>query len=91
LRVVRNDLFKLVVTINGGLNGGDLIGADVLGEVFAILVMLELVVRAGFAGTILQIVSAKLAGLHALDLGHLPEQLSWGGRICHNVPIFIGT
>ena len=73
----------MFVAIDGGLNGNDLFRANILGAVLPILVMLELVVRSGFARAVLQIVSSELAGFHLLDLGDLTEQLCWGERICH--------
>jgi hypothetical protein len=78
------------VARHGGLNGGQFLGGNIPGVVFAPLPMLELVVGAGVLPTILKGIGAERAPLHGGNGGDLLQQACFIWWI-HNVPISIGT
>jgi hypothetical protein len=63
------------VASQGGLHGGKLIDRDVTGVVFAILPMLEFMVRAGDAGTLFEGVGGEFTAFHGRNGGDLLKDL----------------
>jgi hypothetical protein len=69
------------VALQSGLDGGQLIGRDIPGKVFASLPTLEFVVGAAVAGTLPEGVGRKFATLHGRYGGDLQKDLLFGGSI----------
>jgi hypothetical protein len=74
-------LLVLGVAVQGGLHGGQFIGRDIPGEVFATLPTLEFVVGAAMAGTLFEGVGREFAPLHSGNGGDLLKELLFGGSI----------
>ena len=76
LDVLSHQGLKLRIARQGFLHGGHFLGADVQGVVFAVQMVLELVVRPGFAWSVLKVVGGKFAPFQMRDLGEGGENLS---------------
>jgi hypothetical protein len=80
----------LGVASHGGLDGGQFLGGNIPGVVFAILPMLELVVGAGGVRTLFKGVGGERSPLHGGNGGDLLQKASFIGWI-HHVTMFIVT
>jgi hypothetical protein len=78
LRVLFGQGIKLMISVDGGLDGGGLVAGNVAGEIFALFPDLELVIGTLWAFTH----HGQFAAFHALDLSDLFEKLS-GMRSIH--------
>jgi len=69
-------LLVLLIARQGGLNLRQIFSRDVARLVFALLPLLELVIRAVGSGTVLKRISGEFAALHGWDGGDLLEDVS---------------
>jgi hypothetical protein len=74
---------KVIITVDGGLDGGGLVPGNVAGKVLAVFPDLEFVIGALRAFTH----HGQFAAFHALDLSHIFEKLS-GMRSIHGGNIY---